>query len=96
MKVKDWFNALSDMGCIVCLNEHGVVSQPDIHHLTSGSKRIGDLHTIPLCPTHHRFGINNSFAVSRHPWKREFERRYGTEAELYAQVLKLVTESFPS
>jgi hypothetical protein len=24
--------------------------------------------------------------VSRHPWKTEFERRYGTEMELYQQT----------
>jgi hypothetical protein len=90
MKIKAWFNALTDMGCIVCLNEYGVVSQPDIHHLTKSGKRIDDFHTIPLCPTHHRSGVNNVHAASRHPWKKEFERRYGSELDLYQQVKEII------
>jgi hypothetical protein len=30
--------------------------------------------------------------VSRHPWKKEFEKRYGTELELLEQVKTLVQE----
>jgi len=35
---------------------------------------------------HHRSGHNTEEYVSRHPWKTEFERRYGTEMELYQQT----------
>ena len=90
MKKKEWFKAISDLGCIVCLNEHGIKSDPDIHHLLKNGKKIDDLHTIPLCPTHHRFGVNNDQAVSRHPWRVEFERRYGTEIELLANTKNLI------
>jgi len=50
---------------------------------------VDDLHTIPLCPNHHRLGVNSPEYVSRHPWKKEFERRYGTEWELFEKVKKL-------
>jgi hypothetical protein len=43
-----------------------------------------------LCPTHHRLGIKTNLFVSRHPWKREFERRYGTEMELLDKVKALL------
>lgn len=89
-KREKWFQALQDLGCIVCLNELGVKSEPDIHHILKNGGRVDDFHTIPLCPTHHRFGVNNDFAVSRHPWKKEFEKRYGTEWELYEQVKRKV------
>ena len=48
------------------------------------------METIPLCPPHHRGGESNEIYASRHPYKREFERRYGTEAELYEQTKSAV------
>jgi hypothetical protein len=87
-----WFLLLQDIGCIVCLNTFGVRSEPDIHHILKGKGRIDDFHTLPLCPSHHRLGENNQLLVSRHPWKKEFEKRYGTEWELLEQVQKLAQE----
>lgn len=93
MKKQKWYDALQDLGCIVCLNEFGVRSPPDIHHIhKNGNRRVSDLHTIPLCPNHHRSGVNNSMYVSRHPWKTEFEKRYGSEWDLWEQVKQLVNE----
>ena len=89
-KREQWFQALQDLGCIVCLNEMNIRSEPDIHHIHRNNRRVDDFHTIPLCPSHHRFGINNATAVSRHPWKREFEKRYGTEWELFEQTKQRV------
>jgi len=88
VKVDQWYALLQDIGCIVCLNEYGVRSPADMHHVHKNGRRIDDLHTIPLCYTHHRSGVNNKDAVSRHPWKRAFEQRYGSEWELYEQVKK--------
>jgi hypothetical protein len=87
MKKQEWFAALQDLGCIVCLNEFGIKSPPDIHHIhQNGNRRVDDFHTIPLCPNHHRSGVNNEQYVSRHPWKKEFEKRYGNEWDLLEQV----------
>lgn len=89
-----WFQCLQEMGCIVCLREWDIRSDPDIHHIIRNNRRIDDFHTIPLCPSHHRHGINNQIAVSRHPWKKEFERRYGTEWELYEDTKRRVKVLF--
>ena len=45
-----------------------------------------------LCPNHHRSGHNGDDFVSRHPWKKEFERRYGSEWELYEQVKQIISD----
>jgi hypothetical protein len=91
--VKKWFLAIQDLGCIVCLNEGRGYSPPDIHHIhKNGNRRVDDLHTIPLCPLHHRDGNNTTEYVSRHPWKKEFERRYGSEWDLYRQVQELIED----
>lgn len=87
-----WFELLQEIGCIACLNDLQVRSDADIHHIIHAGKRIDDFHTIPLCPSHHRSGIDNKIATSRHPWKKEFEKRYGTEMELLDQVRLIAKE----
>lgn len=95
LEEKKWFDALQQIGCIVCLNEERGVSPPDIHHVhQNGNRRVSHLHTIPLCPLHHRSGHNTKEYVSRHPWKKEFERRYGTEWELLEQVQQRVNDLY--
>ncbi len=91
MKRDRWLQQLQQLGCIVCLNEHGLYSPPDVHHIhKNGNRRVDDFHTIPLCPMHHRFGLNTKECVSRHPWKTEFEKRYGDEWDLFEQVKELI------
>jgi hypothetical protein len=79
------------LGCIVCLGQ-GVDSPAEIHHILSGSRRIGEDSVLGLCQIHHRGQVNTAEAVSRHPWRREFEARYGTEAELLEKTRELCAE----
>ena len=51
------------------------------------------LKTLSLCPNHHRMGLNNELIVSRHPYKAEFVKRYGTEIELLNILKDLVWKS---
>lgn len=71
-----WMNWIVDHGCVVCR------SPALVHHLLSGGRRVGHLDTIPLCYLHHQSGRNDKQVVSRHPWRKQFEQRYGTEQEL--------------
>lgn len=72
---------LANMPCIVCR-----AYPVQVHHILSGGRRIDHFHTLPLCFPHHQAGLNNDRIASRHPWKREFEKRYGKEMELLAKV----------
>jgi hypothetical protein len=88
---QDWFNKIQELGCIVCLNEELGRSPSDVHHLhRNGNRRVDHFHTIPLCYLHHRQGGNCEQYVSRHPWKKEFEKRYGSEWDLFKQVKSLI------
>ena len=78
------------LGCIVCLTEGLGRSPCDIHHILRGGKRIDELHVLGLCAPHHRSGVNSAVCVSRHPWHRAFERRYGTEASLLQKTRELL------
>lgn len=75
------------MGCCVCLFHLRIEgSDAEIHHLVAGSKRLGEMFTIPLCDKHHRNGseLHPSRHSDRgaHGGKFQFEQAYGTEFEL--------------
>ena len=85
-----WLDAITEVGCIACHVEGFNYSPAEPHHLLSGGRRIGHLSTIPLCKNHHRSGRNDEEIVSRHPHKRAFEKRYGTEAKLLELTRRMV------
>ena len=90
-----WMNNVALLGCVVCHNTgHGFVPC-HVHHILKSGRRNGHLNTIGLCPTHHDSGLNNPQFVSVHPWKREFEKRYGTQAALLKQTRELICQIAP-
>jgi len=74
--------AISAMPCIVCRQEGLGDTPAEPHHLVQAGRRRGHQYTIPLCYPHHREGLRTAQVVSRHPYKAEFEKRYGTEFSL--------------
>lgn len=74
---------VAQLPCIVCVKTGNGNTPAQVHHILRGGKRLGHYYTIPLFEPHHKSGLNTPELVSRHPWKREFERRYGTELELF-------------
>lgn len=87
---KQWLDAITQLGCIVCFlaGKPGTPAEP--HHMLSGGRRMGHLFTIPLCYMHHRSGRNDDRVTSRDQNQRRFELRYGTERELLEQTRALV------
>lgn len=94
------YAALKSLGCIVSrkLGRYGVPCE--IHHLTSGGRRISNEHTIPLSAWFHRALIppdckTTSEAVAKYgpsleTSKRDFEARFGTEEALLAETNQLL------
>jgi len=75
-------SAICEMGCIVCLEEMGLYSPAVPHHMDGKTKEGAHFKTIPLCYQHHQSGRYGTDCVSRHPYKAQFEKIYGTEQEL--------------
>jgi hypothetical protein len=71
-----------------------VFSQAELHHPLLGGKRISDGFYIPLCYIHHRGGKNDEEAVSRHPYKKAFIERYGTEQYLHDETIKVYSTTY--
>jgi len=91
-KDKERYQALVELGCIICKKFEGVYSPPSIHHI-EGRTGNGNQKTIPLCYYHHQEGSNNEKYVSRHPWLSEFEERYGPEQDLLKEVNELINNA---
>jgi len=87
---KERMNAIAQMPCIVCLLYFNAETPAGVHHLVEAGRRLGHQFTIPLCHPHHGAEIRSAVLVSRHPYKAEFERRYGTEAFLLEETNKLI------
>lgn len=87
---KLWMDSISTLGCIVCRVYFDCDSPAEVHHIDGKTKAGAHMNTIPLCYRHHREGVNNDMYVSRHPYKTEFVKRYGTEEELLQKVKDLL------
>ena len=83
-------DSISQVGCIVCKVHYDCFTPAEVHHIDGKTKPGAHLKTIGLCYRHHREGVNNEMYVSRHPFKAEFVKRYGTEMDLLEKVKELV------
>ena len=81
-----WMDAIVEYGCIICKQEWGIFTPPEVHHLEGKPKAKSHFVTIPLCYRHHREGSDNSQYTSRHPNKARFEARYGSEYALHSVI----------
>ncbi|VVD74692.1 Ref family recombination enhancement nuclease [Pandoraea commovens] len=83
---REHMGVVAGLYCVVCRNLGYDESPAEVHHvrfLAGGGQRAEHADTIPLCPLHHRVG---GYGVAFHAGPAEFQRRYGTEAELLEQT----------
>ena len=83
-------DSLSELGCIVCRLHMDCYSPAEIHHINGSRKPGCHFFTLPLCYRHHREGVKNDLYVSRHPFKAEFVKRYGTEMYLLEKTKEVL------
>lgn len=77
---------VAELHCVVCRNLGFGESPAEIHHLRSGAgtgQRSCHRRSIPLCPPHHRTG---GYGVAIHAGQKEWEKNYGSEEILLAQI----------
>ena len=88
-KLSDHYSKVASVGCIVCRKMGMGFTPAELHH-PWGKKGENEFRVIPLCYPHHRSGVKTDLFVSRHPYKREWVKRYGTELELYCEANRLI------
>ena len=77
------------MGCIVCYGRGFPRVPAEIHHIDGKTKKDCHFKVLPLCFEHHRQG-NSKEPISRHPYKKRFENKYGTEDQLLDKVREFI------
>lgn len=83
---KKHMDRVMQLGCIICHNEDLHNTEVEIHHIDGKTKQDCHFKVLPLCFRHHREGSYNDSWVSRHPFKKGFQARYGKEEDLLDQV----------
>ncbi len=90
---------IQEIGCIVSqvLGRNNVPAQ--VHHVLSGGRRLGHMHTIGLTPWYHegevpegltRERCHQIYGPSLKLHRREFTERFGTEAELVELTSRII------
>jgi hypothetical protein len=89
---KRHLNSVAELGCIVCKIHEGTYTPAEIHHIDGKTKPRAHFNVLPLCYWHHRGNNDCETFTSRHPYKSEFESRYGTETDLLKRVEEFLSK----
>ena len=90
---QDWLDQIVQIGCIVCHLEKLGATPAEVHHINGSRKPGANFDTIPLCFLHHRSWEDVEKYTSRHPFKKRFVHRYGSEEYLLSETKKLVEKA---
>lgn len=82
--IKKHWDRIAEIGCIACLQDGVHNTHVSIHHVDGRTKPGAHLKVLALCGPHHQTG--GEWAPAIHPYKSQFESRYGTQAELLAET----------
>ena len=83
---KEHQRRVADLGCIACWLDGINSPVVSIHHVEGRTKPGCELKVLALCGAHHQTG--GEIAPSIHPWRKRFEAKYGTQAELLALTIE--------
>ena len=70
---KRYFAKVFELGCCICQ------MPPEIHHKTGAgmARKSHNSNVMPLCPDHHRLGMNGKLAI--HAGVETWEAEHGTQ-----------------
>ncbi len=70
---KRYFTRVAELGCMICK------APAEIHHRTGAGmgQKSDNKDVMPLCPDHHRLGMNDKLAI--HNGVETWEAKHGTQ-----------------
>lgn len=78
-----WDRLVNEIGCIACFKDGYVNHNATIHHCDGRTRPGAHKRVLPLCAGHHQQGTGeDKTMIAVHPYKAQFEARYGTQLEL--------------
>ncbi len=84
------WDRLASLGCIACRKDGRINGLVSIHHIDGRTKPGAHRRVLPLCAGHHQDGTGAPGLIAVHPWKAQFEAKYGKQAELLDDCLQLL------
>lgn len=85
---KALWDRVASLGCIACRKDGIINTWVSIHHCDGRTKPGAHRRVLALCAPHHQTG--GEAAPSIHPWKAQFEAKYGTQSQLMAETQRLL------
>jgi hypothetical protein len=83
---------MAALGCIACMKDGKFNPVVSIHHIDGRTKPDCHSLVLPLCAGHHQDKTGeDKTLLAVHPWKKRFEKRYGTQMQLLAECMALLT-----
>jgi hypothetical protein len=83
---KDWIERCVRFGCVACWLDGNQPRPTAYHHIVDGGRRLGHLFGFGLCDPGHHQGGRPLGLISRHPFKGQFESKYGSEFNMLAMM----------
>ena len=81
------------VGCIACRIDGNPNNYVSIHHIDGRTKPDSHKKVLPLCAQHHQQDDTDAAGrIAVHPFKAQFEQRYGDSMELNAECNKILTD----
>lgn len=91
-----FIDQVAALGCRACAQDG--IENPDCspHHIDGRTKPGAHFLVIGLCAGHHQKGTgNDKTLIAVHPDKARFEVRYGTQRELLAECIEIISGTDP-
>jgi hypothetical protein len=89
-----FMDAIAGLGCIACRKDGVANPWISIHHIAGRTAPGAHFLTLPLCEKHHQHDdADPAGRIGVHPYKARFEARYGTQRELLAECISMITNS---
>jgi hypothetical protein len=89
-----FMDSIAQLGCVACRKDGWESLDVSVHHVDGRTKPGAHLLVLPLCAGHHQAGTGaNPTLIAVHPDKARFEARYGTQRELLAECVAMLTNS---
>lgn len=89
---KHYHGLLADLGCIACRKDGVHNPLVSIHHIDGRTKPAAHWLVLPLCSGHHQDGTGAQGLIAVHPWKGQFEARYGPQLGLLMECIQLLID----
>lgn len=77
---KEYWSRIAEFGCIACRIDGYRNPIVSIHHCDGRTKKGAHMKVIALCFNHHQSGSETFPSI--HPWKKQFENKYGKQEYL--------------